>query len=146
MLRNFFKLGDTISGTLFFDPPGKIHQTSVSLEQIEVLNVDNCEKVTKKSLETRSKTVAEMFEYSLNTIQTQFSLYIPLEYAPEFKTNLVEVRWEISFQFLVEKEDCEVSGNNIPIDIVNWSIPVHIVVFDFPSVFLNPHNLTYFLE
>lgn len=108
---------------------------------METINNENCIPVSNRSKQIRSKIFAEKYEYSINNIQTHFSLSIPSEGSQNFNTNLGEVKWCLNFHFIVGKST-SLEGS-VQVDSLQWSLPIEIVNIDYPDI-LQHHQYTYF--
>merc|ERR1712137_531361 len=130
LLRTYFTPGETIVGTMRFEADHPCLQTYASLEMIETLNEDELKRSHPKSKSVRTVSVANENTHSACARVTQFELFLPFSAVQEMHTCLVDITWQISFQFLVTKT---VNGKSNT-DTLRWQLPIHVVPLDYPAV------------
>ena len=97
---------------------------------IETLNEDELKRSHPKSKSVRTVSVANENTHSACARVTQFELFLPFSAAQEMHTCIVDITWQISFQFLVTKT---VNGKSNT-DTLRWQLPIHVVPLDYPAV------------
>lgn len=133
-----YKLGEDVVGTLDFSCRTiRCVQLSVTLQCEEILagakkSIDGKEVVGKITNYTKHH------EFCMGLLQTQMILPIPLNVTPTFKTNLVELRWRLHFQFvttitenLMPTTDSSITElwqapKSIDIETMVWNLPITV--------------------
>lgn len=101
---------------------------------------------SSSSLKDKDTTIAEpvgkVTTHAVNhevcyaVLQTQVVVPIPLHITPSFRTDLVDVRWRLHFEFVTStmmdfgKPNPEIGGlqapNEIPVETMVWNLPITI--------------------
>lgn len=138
LFKTNYKLGEDIVGTLSFASKSiNCVQYSVSL-QLEEINetLSNDKKPQHKST---VKSFNKHHEVCMGLEETQLILGIPLHATPSFKTDKVEVRWRLHFQFVtsaaaasneadnLEEGETWCAPENVEIETMVWNLPVEVV-------------------
>eukprot|EP01113_Clastostelium_recurvatum_P044169 TRINITY_DN7427_c0_g1_i5.p1 TRINITY_DN7427_c0_g1~~TRINITY_DN7427_c0_g1_i5.p1 ORF type:complete len:681 (-),score=163.17 TRINITY_DN7427_c0_g1_i5:14-2056(-) len=97
--KSGYTLGETVAGSLTFQH-GLVpcHQVSIRLECEET--VDSGLLVSRNGKSTTRRVYGELHEYTLYSLQTHFTFYIPIEATPEFSTEQISVQWFLHFEFV----------------------------------------------
>lgn len=137
LFKPSYKLGEDVIGTLDFScRTVRCVQLSVTLQCEEVLQesmrnspVDGKDSIGKITNYTKHH------EFCLGLLQTQMILPIPLHVTPSFRTELVELRWRLHFQFVTTTtdglmpnttEETWQAPKNIDIETMVWNLPITI--------------------
>ncbi|XP_059612847.1 RAB6A-GEF complex partner protein 2 [Phlebotomus argentipes] len=140
LFKPAYKLGEDIVGTLDF--------TCRTVRCIQVSVTLQCEEILLKKSPQTQGTQAEAeptstgkimaftkhHEVCLGLKQTQMILPIPLHVTPTFTTELVDIRWQLHFEFVTSASEdvklIEIKGDSwqaptdIMIETMIWNLPV----------------------
>lgn len=133
-----YKLGEDIVGTLSFSTRSvDCVQYSVSLQLEEMNEIQSKGGVEKKSqYKTTVKIFNKQHEMCVGLEESQLILAIPLHATPSFKTDKVEVKWRLHFQFVTlanteitggnddEKAETWCAPENVEIETMVWNLPI----------------------
>ena len=118
-------------------------QTAITLNLIEQLREDQLQSVSsKKGKVTRSTVHGELNEWSCATELSSFEFSLPTG-PQEFHCNLVDVCWELTFQFFVAAR--ENASTSTP-RLLQWKLPIHVAALDIPSVLQQPQRCHFTLS
>ncbi|GAB0092887.1 RAB6A-GEF complex partner protein 2 [Sergentomyia squamirostris] len=139
LFKPAYKLGEDIVGTLDFTcRTVRCIQVSVTLqcEEIPAVRKNPPGQTTAPEAEAASQGKIMAFtkhhEVCLGLMQTQMILPIPLHVTPTFATDLVEIRWQLHFEFVTSEDlqSVEIHGNSwqaptdISIETMIWNLPI----------------------
>lgn len=144
LFKQNYKLGEDIVGTLdFTSQTVKCVQYSVTLECEEIFKISPDSGNQTPSDESKSDTISTInsftkyHEVCIGLSETQVILPVPLHVTPSFKTDQVEVRWRLHFQFVTTTSEsmtpeCEPgetwhASEDIEIETMIWNLNVKIL-------------------
>ncbi|XP_055902664.1 RAB6A-GEF complex partner protein 2 [Eupeodes corollae] len=164
LFKTAYKLGEDIVGSLdFANFEVRCVQFSVKLQSEEILlrktipTKDESDTASVNSLSDHSNSIASVeglkstindevsgkfttyatsHQVCYSMLQTQIIIPIPLHAAPSFRTDLVDVRWRLHFEFVsstmmdIGKPNVEngelTAPQEIPVETMIWNLPVTI--------------------
>ncbi|KAL5274663.1 RGP1 family protein [Megaselia abdita] len=135
LFKSFYKLGEDVVGSLdFTNYEVKCVQFTVKLQSEELLNSQNEHETMQQP--GNICTYTNYHEICLSMQQTQVILPIPLYLTPTFKTDLIDVRWRLHFEFVsstvMNYGDVDVktgewnAPSEIPVETMIWNLPITI--------------------
>lgn len=144
LFKQNYKLGEDIVGTLDFSSQTvKCVQYSVTLqcEEIAKESVVKSGETNEESQMQESVSAVSSFtkhhEVCIGMLETQIMLPVPLHVTPSFKTDQVDVRWRLHFQFVTTMSanmtpECEPgetwqAPEDIEIETMMWNLNVQIL-------------------
>lgn len=152
LFKTIFKLGEDIVGSLdFSNYEVKCVQFMVKLQSEEfVKSGDNRHEIGKVS------TYSNFHEICLSMQQTQVILPISLHSTPTFKTDLVDIKWKLHFEFVTSTtlnydEADSKSGewnapSEIPVETTIWNLPITIHAANPLQMFTTSINNKIFIK
>lgn len=134
LFKAFYKLGEDVVGSLdFTNCEVKCVQFTVKLQSEEFLKSNNTEIQQETG---KVSTYTNYHEVCLSMQQTQVILPIPLQLTPTFKTDLVDVKWRLHFEFVTSTmmnysdADANTGEWNAPeqitVETMIWNLPITI--------------------
>lgn len=112
----------------------KCVQFTVKLQSEEFLKSGNGDETQQET--GKVSTYTNYHEVCLSMQQTQVILPIPLHLTPTFKTNLVDVKWRLHFEFvtsiMMNYGDADPktgewnAPTEIPVETMIWNLPITI--------------------
>lgn len=153
LFKPAYKLGEDIVGTLDFSCRSvPCVQFSVTLQCEEViLGKGDSQLETGK---TKLISFNKHHEVCLGLVQTQMILPIPLHVTPSFSTDLVDVRWQLHFEFVTTNDEHLTKPDpsalqwhapkDLDIETMVWNLPVTLYPTSPQQIqqTTNKHNLS----
>ncbi|XP_063698322.1 RAB6A-GEF complex partner protein 2 [Culicoides brevitarsis] len=135
LFKQNYKLGEDIVGTLDFSSQTvKCVQYSVTLQCEEIIRETNGDEVHDVAAVT---SFTKHHEVCIGLVETQIILPVPLHVTPSFKTDQVDVRWRLHFQFVTTTSshmtpECEPgetwqAPEDIEIETMMWNLNVQVL-------------------
>ncbi|KAF9973693.1 hypothetical protein BGZ73_003026 [Actinomortierella ambigua] len=101
LVKTRFKLGENVVGVVSFqDADITTYQIAVTLETVEVIDVNYSCRSAQQVAKLTKKVHAELHESCIDTKRTSFSLCIPPTATPEFKTSALTLKWYLRVEFI----------------------------------------------
>lgn len=140
LFKSAYRIGDEILGIFDFrECKVKCTKLIVTLQSEEHV-CDEYKKTSSKYLHSHTSYSTQQ-EFCLYSKKIQVQLPIPITATPEFKSDIVDVRWRLHFEFYlstseqqIETSDehdtaevCMVAPPSLDIEPMTWDLPVKIV-------------------
>ncbi|PRP80911.1 hypothetical protein PROFUN_11352 [Planoprotostelium fungivorum] len=122
--QTVLSFGDYLRGILNFSEGG-LHclQVSIRLETVERPTYEENSKTAG-----HFRTISEQHQLTHNHTNAQFSLQIPHDGPSEMTTDLVSLRWRLSFEFVTS------SPGITSAQMLKWNLPIRVLVSHSPPM------------
>ena len=131
LLKRSFQIGENIFGVIQFKEL-MCYQFSVYLQTVEKINpkLKNPSRGGSGSIRT---VFAEKHEYTVNYTNTHFMFTIPMDSTHHFHSDLVMLKWMLTFDFVIGAERIEPGeiggskGGKVVVDSLSWGLPILVI-------------------